>query len=210
MYWLAWMRYSPGVASLPSGVLVHLEALGEGGVVGGEGLDDRRSARQLHEPFPQHPASPRLTGEPREEMKKVKAELSELKKEADRLLRNLTEANREFIDERLVEIKRRRRELEARMEGLQGAAAQEIDTEAAVDAAMAHLGRFREVLEQGTFLERKEFLRAFVIRIDLDPEAKRGTLHIHNYGVTAHVKAIFFEPSSRGPDPRVSATRRRR
>ncbi len=75
----------------------------------------------------------RLTGEPRDEMKKVKAELSDLKQEADRLLRNLTEANREFIDERLVEIKRRRRELETRLEGLQGTARREIDTEAAVE-----------------------------------------------------------------------------
>lgn len=59
---------------------------------------------------------------------------------------------------------------------------------------MAHLGRFREVLEQGTFLERKEFLRAFVIRIDLDPEAKRGTLHMHNMVATSFLTSGWNRP----------------
>jgi hypothetical protein len=38
----------------------------------------------------------------------------------------------------------------------------------------------RESKTRGSFLEQKEFLRAFVIGIDLDPKAKRGTLHMHN------------------------------
>ena len=63
---------------------------------------------------------------------------------------------------------------------LEGAQAQEIDPKAAVEAAMGRLTRFREVLEAGTFVERKEFLRCFVIGIELDPEAKRGVLHMHN------------------------------
>jgi len=40
-----------------------------------------------------------------------------------------------------------------------------------MDAALDRLVRFREVLEGGSFIEQKEFLRAFVIGIDLDPKA---------------------------------------
>jgi len=45
---------------------------------------------------------------------------------------------------------------------------------------MAYLGGFREVVAAGSFLEQKEFLRTFVVGIDLDPAAKTGTLHMHN------------------------------
>ncbi len=131
------------------------------------------------------------TSRPAEEMEQARKGLADLKAEADRLLSNLTEANREFIDERLVEVKRRRKELESRVVALEGAAANQIDPEAAVEAAMGRLTRFREVLEAGSFIERKEFLRCFVVGIDLDPKAKRGTLHLHNM-----VAASFLTRSS--------------
>ncbi len=52
-------------------------------------------------------------GRPEQELREVEKEMAALKAEADRLLANLTEANKEFIDERLIDIKERRRELEA-------------------------------------------------------------------------------------------------
>ena len=42
--------------------------------------------------------------------------------------------------------------------------------------ALAHLGRFREVLEIGSLEQRKEFLRGFVAEIAIDPDAARGTI----------------------------------
>ena len=43
---------------------------------------------------------------------------------------------------------------------------------------MDRLTRFREVLEAGSFAERKEFIRCFVIGIDLDPEEETGLFFI--------------------------------
>lgn len=122
----------------------------------------------------------KATGRPEDELRGVNAQLVNLKEEADRLLANLTEANRTFIDERLVEVRGERRELEARQEALMAAVGRRVDVDVAVDEAMAYLGRFRDVLAHGSFLEQKEFLRCFVAGIDLDPAAKRGTLHMHN------------------------------
>ena len=53
-----------------------------------------------------------------EELAKVRIETESLKKKVDRLLENLTAANREFIDEKLLEIRQRMRELEWREEEL--------------------------------------------------------------------------------------------
>jgi site-specific DNA recombinase len=117
---------------------------------------------------------------PEGEKERIANELAALKVEAERLLANLSAANREFIDERLLEIKRRRRELEADREVLLAKIGKPVDLEAAINDAMGYLNRFRDVLDQGTFMEKKEFLRGFVVGIDLDPEAKQGVLHMHD------------------------------
>lgn len=46
--------------------------------------------------------------------------------------------------------------------------------------AMGRLGRFRDVLEQGTFPEQKEFRRAFVAKITLHPVEMRGVLEMRD------------------------------
>jgi len=122
----------------------------------------------------------KATGRPDEDLRRVDGQLAGLKAEADRLLANLTEANREFIDDRLIVLKGQRRELEARHEALRAATRRPVDVDRAVDEAMGYLGKFRDVLARGSFLEQKEFLRAFVVSIDLDPAAKKGVLHMHN------------------------------
>ncbi|MGH6691687.1 MAG: hypothetical protein ACREF4_13530, partial [Gammaproteobacteria bacterium] len=88
--------------------------------------------------------------------------------------------NAEFIDEKLLEIKHRRRELENRRETLGLAADRNLNLEAATQAALAHLSRFREVLAHGTFAEQKEFLGAFVAGITLHPYEKRGVLQMRD------------------------------
>jgi hypothetical protein len=42
--------------------------------------------------------------------------------------------------------------------------------------AMAHLVKFREVLQEGTLEQRKEFPRGFVAEIGIDPDKARGTI----------------------------------
>ena len=56
----------------------------------------------------------------------------------------------------------------------------EAPPQAATAAALAHLTRFREVLDHGTFAEQKEFLGAFVEGITLHPYEKRGVLQMRD------------------------------
>ncbi len=119
-------------------------------------------------------------GDPKAELAKVDAELARLKADADRLLSCLTPANSEFIDEKLIEIKGRRRDLDLRREGLEQAARRTVSLEAATEAVLAHLTRFREVLACGSFAEQKEFLGGFVEGITLDAVEKTGTLKMRD------------------------------
>jgi len=122
----------------------------------------------------------RTTITPATSLTDLDAEMSRLKADIDRLLDSLTPINKELIDERLVELKKRRRELEARRETQVHQAQQKVDVEAATRAVLAYLTRFREVLGHGTSLEQKEFLSAFVEGISLHPQERRGTLKIRD------------------------------
>ena len=46
---------------------------------------------------------------------------------------------------------------------------------------LASLAGFEELLEQGTVEERKEFVRAFVQELEIDPDRGRGVLHIRRF-----------------------------
>jgi site-specific DNA recombinase len=118
--------------------------------------------------------------DPKEELKRVRSELAGLKKDADRLLDNLTESNRDFVDEKLVGIRRRLRELEAREHELATVADGPLDVEAVTAQALAHLAKFREVLDHGSILQRKEFLRGLVAGITLYPSENRGTVTFYD------------------------------
>ena len=50
---------------------------------------------------------------------------------------------------------------------------------------LAGLACFREVLDQGTMEQRKEFLRGFVHEIAIDPDAARGTITFYELPVTS-------------------------
>jgi len=140
---------------------------------------------------------------PKAELVRVQDERARLKADTDRLLASLTPVNAEFIDEKLLEIKRRLRELEDRVETLAQVAERDLDLEAATDAALAYLGRFREVLDRGAFLEQKEFLGAFVAGITLHPFEKRGVLQMRD------MIAASFSTAGWTPDVTVKTHRPR-
>ncbi|MGH9868612.1 MAG: recombinase family protein [Candidatus Polarisedimenticolia bacterium] len=119
-------------------------------------------------------------GTPGTDLKAVEEEMSRVAADIDRLIDSITPVNKDLIDERLVQLKNRRRQLEDRREELSLRAERKVDLEAATNAALAYLTRFREVLATGTFLEQKEFLSAFVERITLHPVKKSGTLKIRD------------------------------
>jgi len=70
-----------------------------------------------------------------------------------------------------------------------------LDLEAATEAALGYLGRFRDVVACGTPIERKEFVGAFVERIELWPEEKRGMLQMRDM-----VAPSFKLPFKKGAD----------
>jgi len=116
------------------------------------------------------------TPDPGEEITKLKSELAALEAEANRLLDIATPANRDFVDERLGKIRVRKQELEPRLADLERVDFQPVDLEAATRDALAYLARFRDVLEEGTLEQRKEFLRGFVHEISIDPDTARGVI----------------------------------
>src|SRR2546425_2192301 len=90
------------------------------------------------------------TPDPGEGISKLKSELTSLEAEVNRLLDIATPANRDFVDERLGKRHVRKQELDTRLADLQRLDYQPVDLEAATRDAFAYLGRFRNVLEEGT------------------------------------------------------------
>jgi hypothetical protein len=84
------------------------------------------------------------------------------------------------MDEKLNEIRGQRRDLEARRDVLRDAAQHQPDLDAAVERALGYLGRFREVLAQGTNVEKKEFIRGFVNEIRLHPGTLKGEIRFYD------------------------------
>ena len=125
------------------------------------------------------------TPDPGEEITKLKAELTSLEAEVNRLLDIATPANRDFVDERLGKIRVRKQEIEPRLADLERVDFQPVDLEAATRDALAYLARFRDVLEEGTLEQRKEFLRGFVHEISIDPDTARGVITFYELPVTS-------------------------
>jgi site-specific DNA recombinase len=114
--------------------------------------------------------------DPKKALSEVRAEIARLKKDVDRLLDNLTKDNRDFVDDKLSGIRSRLRDLQAKEEDLLARPARTTDIEAAVEAALAQVRRFRQVLARGTILEQKELVRGFIAGITITPSKDRGVI----------------------------------
>ena len=114
--------------------------------------------------------------DPQKTLTTVRAEIARLRKDVDRLLANLTAANRDFVDQKLGEIRRRLHDLEAKEDDLRVRATQTPDIDAAVAAALAQVRRFRDVLSQGSIVEQKELLRGFIAGITITPSKDAGLI----------------------------------
>jgi hypothetical protein len=122
----------------------------------------------------------RTAVDPGTELAHVKSEHAAQKKDADRLLDNLTAANRDFVDEKLMGIRRRLRELEAREQELEMKATGTLDVEALTARVLAHVAKLSEVMEHGSIVEKKEFLRGLVAGITLFPSENRGVITFYD------------------------------
>ena len=134
---------------------------------------------------------------PGEEITKLKSELTSLEAEVNRLLDIATPANRDFVDERLGKIRVHKQEIEPRLADLERVDFQPVDLEAATRDALAYLARFRDVLEEGTLEQRKEFLRGFVHEISIDPDTARGVITFYELPISSlmMVPGVGVEPT---------------
>jgi site-specific DNA recombinase len=113
---------------------------------------------------------------PKQTLTEVRAESARLRKDVDRLLANLTAANRDFVDQKLGEIRRQLHDLEAKEDDLQVRVTRTPDIDGAVTAALAQVRRIRDVLAHGTIVEQKELLRGFIAGITITPSKDRGVI----------------------------------
>ena len=70
--------------------------------------------------------------------------------------------------------------MEARLADLERVEYEPVDIEAVTAYALAHLAKFRQVLQESTLEQRKEFLRGFVAEIGIDPDKARGTITFYD------------------------------
>ena len=81
----------------------------------------------------------------------------------------LTIDNREYVDARLVELKRELAILESKRLELEATGAKKIEIGRLIDQAVELAGDFKLAFTEGTIEEKRLFLRAFLKGIELDP-----------------------------------------
>jgi len=105
-----------------------------------------------------------------EELDKVEARLREVRQTIANLIDNLTTTNRDFVDARLVELKRESAVLESRRLELEAAGAKGMEIDRLIDQAVQLAGEFDSVYAGGTIQEKRLLVRAFLKEIVVDPE----------------------------------------
>ncbi|MBM3329314.1 MAG: hypothetical protein FJY67_07565 [Calditrichaeota bacterium] len=106
-----------------------------------------------------------------EELDQVDIRLREIKQIITNLIDNLTAANREYVDARIIELKRETAVLEARRLDLEAAGAKRLELDRLVDQAVQLAGEFDRAFVEGTMEEKRLLVRAFVKEIVVDPDS---------------------------------------
>jgi len=109
-----------------------------------------------------------------DELDKVEAREREIKQTITNLVENLTSTNREYVDARLVELKRELAVLESKHLELESAGAEKTKIGHVIDQTVELAGEFKTVFAEGSIEEKRLFLRAFLKKIEIDPVAGKG------------------------------------
>ncbi|MDP8237512.1 MAG: zinc ribbon domain-containing protein, partial [Candidatus Hatepunaea meridiana] len=109
-----------------------------------------------------------------EELDQVAGRIQEVKQTISNLIENLTSTNREYVDARLVELKRELAVLESKRLELEAAGAKKLEINRLIDQAVELAGEFKTAFAEGTIEEKRLFLRAFLKGIKLNPVARKG------------------------------------
>jgi len=109
-----------------------------------------------------------------EELDQVEARIRAIKQTISNLVENLTSTNREYVDARLVELKRELAVLESKRLELEAAGAKKLEIGRLIDQVVELAMEFKTAFAEGTIEEKRLFLRAFLMQIELDPAAGKG------------------------------------
>lgn len=104
-----------------------------------------------------------------EELDQVDARLREIKQVVSNLIDNLTSANREYVDARLIELKRETAVLESRRLELEAAGAKRLELDRLIDQTVKLADEFDRAFVEGTMEEKRLLIRAFVKEIEVNP-----------------------------------------
>jgi len=119
--------------------------------------------------------------DPKEEMREVKAKFKRIDESIDRLLDNITPINKEFIDKKLLKLGSEKKALEEKLRQLEVKPDEQVNPDEMANDIVHGLVKFRDLFEQGTAEEKKELVRAFVEKLELNPETGKGVLYIRQF-----------------------------
>ncbi len=94
------------------------------------------------------------------------------------IIDNISPATREFADKRVTQLKDELARIALELEHLEVAEARKADIDAMLPELMEYMKDFGRVYTEGTVEEKRTFLRAFIRRVELDPETGKGRLEI--------------------------------
>lgn len=97
--------------------------------------------------------------------KQLQKEMDQIAKTINKLIDNISEINREFVDRRLIELRRQRDSIQLQLEQLDGLAVSESELQTMTNDAMRFITGMEFILRNGVPEERRSVLRNCVSRI---------------------------------------------
>jgi len=99
----------------------------------------------------------------------IEEETLKIKRTINNLIENISSKNKEFVDQRLVELKRELVVLESKKREIEDAKNKHNEVSRMIEQAQEIANDFQETFASGTIEQKKLFLRAFLKGITLDP-----------------------------------------
>ncbi len=115
--------------------------------------------------------------------KRARKELSKVKKIINNLLDNITSTNREFVDQRLTELKQQKQQLQARLEELDRLVISQGEIKSMVSEATEFISGLEFTLREGLAQEKLVALRRCIEKISINKPA--GTVKMKVRSVPA-------------------------
>ena len=98
----------------------------------------------------------------------IENEIQKLKRTVNNLIENISSTNKEFVDQRLVELKRELTAIESKKREIEDTKNKQNEVRRMIEQASELANDFKEIFASGTVEQKKLFLRAFLKGITLD------------------------------------------